>query len=102
MFKSITVDNDCEFQDFEGIEMSHRHKGKRTVVFFCHLYSAYEWGSNENMNRMIRRFFPKNTNFDEVTREEAMAAERWVSSYPCKILGWKSAAMLFGQKLRAA
>lgn len=102
LFKSITVDNGCEFQDFEGIEMSHRRKGKRTIVFFCHPYSAFERGSNENMNRLIRRFFPKGTNFDEVTKEEVMAAERWVNNYPRKILGWKSATMLFDQELQAA
>lgn len=102
LFKSITVDNGCEFQDFEGIEAAHRRKGKRTLVFFCHPYSAYERGSNENMNRLIRRFFPKGTNFDEVTKEEVMTAERWVNNYPRKILGWKSAAMLFDQELQAA
>lgn len=102
LFKSITVDNGCEFQDFEGIEIAHRRKGKRTVVFFCHPYSAYERGSNENMNRIIRRFFPKGTNFDEVTREQVEEAERWMNHYPRKLLGWKSAAMLFDEEIRAA
>lgn len=102
LFKSITVDNGCEFQDFEGIEMAHRRKGKRTIVFFCHPYSAYERGSNENMNRLIRRFFPKGTNFDDVTKEQVAEAERWVNNYPRKLLGWKSAATLFEQELLAA
>lgn len=31
-----------------------------------------------------------------------MAAERWVNNYPRKILGWKSATMLFDQELQAA
>lgn len=102
LFKSITVDNGCEFQDFEGIEMAHRRKGKRTVVFFCHPYSAFERGSNENMNRLIRRFFPKGTNFDNVTKEQVAEAERWVNHYPRKLLGWKSAASLFEEELQAA
>jgi len=102
LFKSITVDNGCEFQDFEGIEIAHRRKGKRTIVFFCHPYSAYERGSNENMNRLIRRFFPKGTNFDEVTKEQVAEAERWVNNYPRKLLGWKSAAALFDKEARAA
>jgi len=102
LFKSITVDNGCEFQDFEGIEIAHRRKGKRTIVFFCHPYSAYERGSNENMNKLIRRFFPKGTNFDEVTKEQVAAAERWVNSYPRKLLGWKSAADLFDEEIQAA
>ena len=102
LFKSITVDNGCEFQDFEGIEIAHRRKGKRTIVFFCHPYSAYERGSNENMNRLIRRFFPKGTNFDEVTKEQVAEAERWVNNYPRKLLGWKSAAALFDEETKAA
>lgn len=84
------------------MEKSCRRKGKRTKLYYCHPYSAYERGSNENMNRLIRRFFPKGTNFDEVTKEEVMAAERWVNNYPRKILGWKSATMLFDQELQAA
>lgn len=87
LFKSITVDNGCEFQDFEGIEMAHRRKGKRTIVFFCHPYSAYERESNENMNRLIRRFSPKDTNFDDVTKEQVAAAERWINNYPRRLLG---------------
>lgn len=102
IFKSITVDNGCEFQDFEGIEISHRRKGKRTIVFFCHPYSAYERGSNENMNRIIRRFFPKGTNFDDVTKEQIEEAEKWINHYPRKILGWRSAADLFQEELQAA
>ena len=102
LFKSITVDNGCEFQDFEGIEAAHRRKGKRTVVFFCHPYSAFERGSNENMNRLIRRFFPKGTSFDTVTPEEVSAAEKWVNSYPRKLLGWQSAATLFEKELLSA
>ena len=102
LFKSITVDNGSEFQDFEGIEIACRRKGKRTVVFFCHPYSAYERGSNENMNRLIRRFFPKGTNFDQVTREQVEEAERWINHYPRKLLGWKSAASLFEEELAAA
>ena len=102
LFKSITVDNGCEFQDFEGIEAAHRRKGERTVVFFCHPYSAFERGSNENMNRLIRRFFPKGTSFDTVTPEEVRAAEKWVNSYPRKLLGWQSAATLFEKELLSA
>ena len=102
IFKSITVDNGCEFQDFEGLEMAHRRKGKRTIVFFCHPYSAYERGSNENMNRIIRRFFPKGTNFDNVTKEQIKEAEKWMNDYPRKILGWRSAANLFEEELEAA
>ena len=78
LFKSITVDNGSEFADCTGMEKSCRRKGKRTKLYYCHPYSAYERGSNENMNRMIRWFFPKGTNFDEVTDKDIQRAEDWI------------------------
>ncbi len=82
--------------------MAHRRKGKRTIVFFCHPYSAFERGSNENMNRLIRCFFPKGSNFDTMNKEQVAAAESWVNNYPLKLLGWKSAASLLDYELKAA
>jgi len=91
LFKTITVDNGSEFADCAGMERSCRRKGKRTQLYYCHPYSACERGSNENMNRMIRWFFPKGTNFDEVNNEDVQRAEDWINSYPRRVLGWRSA-----------
>lgn len=102
VFKSITVDNGCEFQDCAGMERSLRRRAPRTKIYYCHPYSAYERGSNENVNRIVRRFFPKGTNFDNVTAAEVAAAERWINAYPRKILGWRSAASLFMENMAAA
>lgn len=102
LFKSITVDNGCEFQDVEGMQTSYRRKGNRTIVYFCHPYSAYERGSNENMNRIVRRFFPKGTNFDNVTDAEVKRAEDWLNHYPRKILNWQAPETLFRRALEAA
>jgi len=97
VFKSITVDNGCEFQDCEGMEKSLRRRKPRTKVYYCHPYSAYERGSNENENRMVRRFFPKGTNFDDVTAAEVARAEEWINNYPRRILGWRSSQSLFDE-----
>ena len=70
IFQSITVDNGSEFQDCDGMQKSLRRRQPRTTIYYCHPYTASERGSNENMNRIIRRFFPKGTNFDEVTAAE--------------------------------
>lgn len=102
VFKSITVDNGCEFQDFEGMEKARRRKGRRTCIYYCHPYSPHERGSNENMNRLIRRFFPKGTNFDEVAIEDIRRAEQWINNYPRRVLGWKSAKALMDAHLFAA
>ena len=68
---------------------------------FCHPYSAYERGSNENMNRIVRRFFPKGTNFDNVTVAEVQRAQDWLNHYPRKILGWQSPDTFFRRALAA-
>ena len=86
-FKTITCDNGCEFLDGEGIEKSRYTKGTRTTVYYCHPYSSWERGTNENINRMIRRFFPKGTNFDEVSKKQVSMVEAWINNYPRKILG---------------
>jgi len=52
-FKSITVDNGSEFQDADGIQTL------ANTVYYCHPYTSCERGSNENANRIIRRFLPK-------------------------------------------
>lgn len=99
VFKSITVDNGCEFQSCDDMEKSLRARLPRTKIYYCHPYSAYERGSNENMNRIIRRFFPKGTNFDNVTAAEVAAAEEWMNNYPRRVLGWRSSASLYRECL---
>lgn len=86
-FKTITCDNGCEFMDAKGIEKSRYTKGNRTTLYYCHPYSSYERGTNENINRMIRRFFPKGINFDTVTQKEVTMVQDWINNYPRKIFG---------------
>jgi len=102
IFKTITVDNGSEFGDGSGIEKSCRRKAKRTTVYFCHPYTSCERGTNENINRMIRRRFPKGTDFDTVTAAEVKAVEDWINNYPREILGFKSASFAFSEAFSEA
>ena len=49
-----------------------------------------EWGcgSNENANRLIRRWFPKGTDFSKVTAAQIAALQDWINNYPRKVLNW--------------
>lgn len=103
VFKSITVDNGSEFADCVGMERSRLNAGKkRTQIYYCHPYSAYERGTNENINKMIRRFLPKGTDFRKVTAAYIQRVEEWINNYPREILGFQSAADLFNKHLAAA
>ena len=99
IFKSITCDNGCEFQDFEGIASSILRKGKRTEVYFCHPYSSFERGSNENNNILIRRWFPKGTDFGTVSHASVRSVQNWMNNYPRRLLGFKTAAQMFDYEL---
>lgn len=94
IFKSITTDNGGEFLDFEGIEKSLYGKETRTKMYFAHPYSSWERGTNENINRMIRRFIPKGVDISTFTHKETKRIENWINNYPRKILGGKSSNML--------
>lgn len=100
IYKSITVDNGTEFALADQLEQSCITGGKRTKVYYCHPYSSWERGSNENVNGMIRRRHPKGTDFSKVTAAEIAATENWINSYPRKILGYKSAGTVFRECLR--
>lgn len=101
IFRTITVDNGVEFSDVAGIERSCRRSGSRTTLFYCHPFTSCERGTNENINRMIRRMFPKGTSFDEVSAATVKKVEAWINDYPRGILGWRSAEQRFREELCA-
>lgn len=101
VFKTITVDNGGEFSNVERLEQSAIRKGKRTRFYYCHPYSSFERGSNENQNRMIRRRYPKGTDFGKVSTAAIKELEQWINNYPREILGWKTSAMCFRECLDA-
>lgn len=92
-FKTITTDNGSEFLEYEELVRSI-YGGKRFDIYYCHSYSAWEKGSNENMNRMLRRWFPKGTDFSNVSKKEIAEFQNWLYHYPRKVLDWKSPAEL--------
>ena len=90
-FKSITFDNGVEFLDWKSLEISVVELGgQRTTIYFAHSYSSWERGTNENQNRMIRRFIPKGTDIADVSEKEIKIIQDWMNNYPRKILKYKT------------
>lgn len=100
VFKSITVDNGSEFSDVEGMEKSI-YGGKRTQFYYCHAYSSWERGTNENINKMARRHYPKGTNFEKYPDEELLKLNEWINNYPRGIFGYRCSAELFNNEIAA-
>lgn len=53
-------------------------------VFFAHAYASYERGTNENTNGLLRRYFPKRTNWDDVSDADIAHAEYLINTRPRK------------------
>lgn len=59
-----------------------------TVSHFCHPYCASERGTVENRNKILRRFFPKGTDFDDIPHEYLQWVEDYLNNMPMKVLGF--------------
>ena len=91
-FKTITFDNGGEFRNWESLEKSYdkRRKATRTQVFYAHPYRSGERGSNENANRLIRRFIPKGIDITPISEEYIQKIEDWINNYPRAMFNYKS------------
>ena len=102
VFKSITVDNGSEFLDYQALEKSiYGCNSKRTQLYYCHPYCSCERGTNERINREIRRLVPKGTNLSTYTNADVEDLQNWVNNYPRKVLNFATSQELFDYHLQA-
>jgi IS30 family transposase len=83
--QSMTYDN--------GFEMAnHKWLTQQTgmIVYFAHPYSSWERGTNENTNGLIRRYFPKGTDFNKVTYKQLREIQDKLNNRPRKVLGYRT------------
>jgi len=73
--RSVTTDNGCEF-------LSQRRLDRvfGAEVYYTRAYASYEKGAIENCNRLVRRWYPKGTDFNRLTRREILRLEDWINS----------------------
>ena len=91
---TLTTDNGKEFSHHERIA-----KSLDTEFYFAHPYCSWERGANENMNGLIRQFFPKKMTFDHITDSDIEAAVHNLNHRPRKCLGFKTPHEVFMKQL---
>lgn len=100
IFKTITTDNGSEFKDYEGIEESFTGSSiPRTKQYYCDAYCSWQRGTNENINKMIRRFLPKGISFKRLSRNKVKRIQEFINTYPRKIFEFKTAREIFRGKI---
>lgn len=82
---TMTSDNGCEFSEHRRIA-----KTLNADFYFCHPYSSWERGVNENTNGLIRQFFPKHMKFATITDEQVKQVEDKLNNRPRKSLAYKT------------
>ncbi len=87
---TITSDNGSEFAQHETIA-----KKLGIQFFFAHPYSSWERGTNENTNGLLRRHFPKKTDFQTITNETLQEVVFKLNNTPRKCLGFRTPAEVF-------
>ena len=84
--KTLTVDNGCEFHGFREVEKSTGVK-----FYFANPHRSWERGSVENMNGLIRQYFPKTMSLFSVTQERCDWVAIRINQRPRKVLQLKTA-----------
>jgi len=80
---TLTVDNGKEFARHERIATT-----LTATVYFAEPYSSWQRGSNEHLNGMIRRYFPKGTDFSTLSDAEIEVVQNRLNNRPRKLLGY--------------
>lgn len=94
LVKTITTDNGSEFADWERIEGE-----LGCQVYFCDTFCAWQKGSNENSNGLLREFFPKGHNLSRYTQAYIDKKVDLINNRPRKCNNWISPAKLMSEAI---
>ena len=95
--RTLTLDNGKEFTRFSDIE-----KETGLDIYFADPYSAWQRGTNENTNGLLRRYFQKGMDFRTVTQETLAEIVKKLNHRPRKCLGYQTPHEVFMQACRGA
>lgn len=95
--QSLTLDNGPEFGQPELLE-----KAVGVTVYKTEPHSPWQRGCIENLNGLIRQYFPKGTRFDDLTRYQISQVERSLNHRPRKRLNYQTPSEVFLQQCQRA
>ena len=101
IMESLLLDNGIEFSKIEEMMRSSKDKEKkRFQIYFTHPYASYERGCNENKNRLIRRYFKKGKQVEDLSDEDILNIARKINNMPRKALGYRTPLEVFENNLK--
>ena len=88
--RSLTYDNGSE-----NTEHRRTNQVLGTRSYFCEPFHSWERGTVEHTIGLVRRFFPKRTDFATISKSRIQSVERWLNHRPRKCLGFQTPAEVF-------
>jgi len=95
--KTLTLDNGKEFAEHEQLQMEAALK-----VYFAKPYSAWQRGTNENTNGLVRQFFPKGTDLANLPEHQFTKVQQLLNDRPRKRLGYRTPNEVLASRLTVA
>ncbi len=95
--RTLTVDNGAEFYRFATIERAVSMR-----VYFAEPYSAWQRGSIENANGILRRYLPKGTDFNLISDQALAKIAHSINHRPRKCLDYQTPHEVFARAKRVA
>lgn len=92
--KTLTYDQGSEMHEHRRFTME-----TRMTVYFCHPHSPWERGTGENTNGLLRQYFPKGINFNQVSQKQIQEAEQQMNGRPRNVLNWQTPSEVLSQVL---
>jgi IS30 family transposase len=93
----ITSDNGREFANHQSIE-----KKLQAAFYFAHPFAAWERGTNENTNGLVRQYFPKGSDFSKITEQDIKRAMARLNNRPRKGLSYRTPQRVFFKEQKIA
>ena len=92
----MTLDNGKEFADHERLAAQAALK-----IYFADPYCAWQRGTNENTNGLIRQFLPKGTDLARIPQNRFLTIQQLLNDRPRKRLGYRTPSEILSSRLLA-
>jgi IS30 family transposase len=93
--KTLTLDNGKEFAEHEELEAEAALR-----IYFAKPYSAWQRGTNENTNGLVRQFFPKGTDLAKISEHQFTKVQQLLNDRPRKRLGYRTPNEVLASRLK--
>jgi len=81
------------------LSLKGKYNCRLTNVYFADPYSPWQRGLNENTNGLIRKFYPKGTDFSKISEREILKVQDLLNNRPRDLLGFNTPKQVFAKEV---